>query len=92
MRKKYHVGFLIMVCMLSLFMGCSAESDGGQDLSALSGASEDSQENPGSQSAGYITVAEAKTISLDNAGPSQNPPRLQPYRWHLRRRLPNRSF
>ncbi len=68
MRKKYHVGFLIMVCMLSLFMGCSAESDGGQDLSALSGASEDSQENPGSQSAGYITVAEAKTISLDNAG------------------------
>lgn len=68
MRKRCIFGYYILICSLVLFVGCGAGLDGGQDMSVTSGTAGNSQENAGGQTAGYITVAEAKAIALDNAG------------------------
>lgn len=61
MRKKCILGNYILICILALFGGCSAGSDGGQDMSVPSETASDNQENAEDQTAGYITVAEAGT-------------------------------
>lgn len=66
--KNITIKFAIMNCILILFAGCGTSEPGTVETSDAAVPSDIGQGDDGIADTGYITVAQAKTVVLENAG------------------------